>query len=101
MTLDLPYLALRTGERIDGLVFSFVDERSQATRPPGPEGALVVFGSVNLIPICVELSDTPDDWLPEKDNQATFRVRLRPETIGGLPVEGKVKVYLENPCAIG
>lgn len=89
MTFEVPLNLLRKGEKIEGLGF-FFEESTE-------EGTTTVFGSISLYPVYPELKDTDPSWIPQaKDGEpnslANYHVKLLPQSIGNIPVTGKIRV---------
>ena len=87
----VPLELLRKGETIEDHAIMFTEMNE--------EGETWVMGSVTLTPIVAELSDTPCDWLPiggdesdDDQNDLIYQVRLLPETVGGQPLQAKIRV---------
>ena len=87
----VPMNLLCNGDVIEDLAFQFTEEND--------DGDTWVIGSVTLTPLGAEISDTPCDWLPvggdesgDEQNDLTYQVRLLPETVGGQPLQAKLRV---------
>jgi hypothetical protein len=98
-TFKVPYEQLQRGEKVEGIRLDFVDPRDESSQPPNVEGSIQVSGSIDLVPIYVEVSEPDEAWLPEKDNDIALKVKLRPERLGAHAYEAKVRLTLEERTA--